>query len=183
MMKEVLPGLWVGNIQDYDAVVQPEGADWATVHACKEPYHRAEMTKLGFPKPAAPKDHPEYLIMYRGENNSHLILNMIDPPKAEYIPKQLVDTAIEFIGGWLAKGRKVFVHCNQGNSRAPSIVLLYMARWGMVNFLNPEAAIDWFKKTHYPDYDPGKGMADFVVANLTSYQAQSPKEAPKPQAE
>lgn len=179
MIHQVLPGLWVGDMQDYQAVVQPEGAAWATVHACKEPYHREEMRKLGFPKPAAPKDHPEYLHMLRGEDKSHLILNMIDPPDAKYIPKELIDVSIEFITKWLAEGRKVMVHCNQGNSRAPTIALLFMASKGLLGDLTVENVHEQFKKMWCPSYDPGKGMADFVIANLASYQAQSREAQPQ----
>ena len=56
-----------------------------------------------------------------------LYLNLIDPPNPAYIPKEIIDAALEFIDKGLKDGKRVLVHCNQGESRSPGIGLLYLA--------------------------------------------------------
>ncbi len=119
-MIEVYPNLFVGDQADYDDRVQQQEG-WRIVHACKEPYHRQA---LGYTGRAAPQTHPEYLIARRGHR---LILNMVDANDPAYIPKEIMDAALAFIYEGLTSGDRVLVHCNQGESRSPSIVLLYLA--------------------------------------------------------
>jgi hypothetical protein len=58
-MIEVYSKLFVGDELDYERKVSHQ-TGWATVHACKEPYHREA---LGYSSRGAPKDHPEYLVV------------------------------------------------------------------------------------------------------------------------
>ena len=60
-MKEVMPGLFVGNALDYDLV--KDDPDWSVVQCAKEPWHREA---LGYTGRAAPREHPEYLWARRG---------------------------------------------------------------------------------------------------------------------
>lgn len=144
-MKEVFPNLYVGDEEDYNKNKGRLG--WAYVHAAKDPYHRQA---LGYKTLGAPKNHPEYLIAYRGER---LILNLVDLPvdKAEFIPDSIIEEAIEFIRIRLGQGQKVLVNCNQGQSRAPSIALAYMVRYGELGSFNETE--EQLKKV-YPKYDP-----------------------------
>lgn len=70
-MIERYSDLFVGNQDDYESNVKYK-ANWAVVHACKEPYHRLA---LGYSSKAAPKNHPEYLFAKR---TNRLILNLVD---------------------------------------------------------------------------------------------------------
>jgi hypothetical protein len=150
-MIEVHSNLFVGNQADYDYdVAQQEG--WAVVHACKEPYHRQA---LGYSGRGAPKDHPEYLVARRG---NRLFLNIVDANNPAFFAKEMIDAALNFIGEALANGLKVLVHCNQGESRSPSIALLYMAaRLGALPTESLEAAEAQFRAI-YPDYYPKPGI-------------------------
>ncbi len=158
-MKEVVPGLFVGSQNDYESV--PE--DWFVVQACKEPYHRQA---LGYTGRSAPADSPEYLMARRG---NRLILNLVDARDAVYIPTEIITAALLAIMGALAAGKPILVHCNKGESRAPSIALLYMASEGLLPREEDEAIADFTEL--YPEYAPGTGMAAFVHEHWQEYVA------------
>lgn len=161
-MIEIYPNLFIGNEYDYESKVRHE-QDWCIVHACKEPYHRQA---LGYSGKAAPKNHPEYLIARRG---TRLILNLVDAPDPAYIPKEIIDAALEFISTSLETGNKVLVHCNEGCSRSASIGLLYLAMNTDLlpkgDFLAAEAAF----RSIYPPYNPKSGMRGFMMGNWKGY--------------
>lgn len=157
-MIEVYQNLYIGNQVDYETKVKFQ-SDWYVVHACKEPYHRQ---MLGYKGRSAPMDHPEYLFGRRG---NRLILNLIDAEDPKYIPKEIINTALEFIDEALYSRHKCLVHCNQGESRAPSIGLLYLMKVGyftiddfdiierefkrIYNLYSPHSGIRLFSKNYY----------------------------------
>jgi predicted protein tyrosine phosphatase len=162
-MKEVHPGLWVGSQADYEEIFDHhKDAEWAIVHACKEPHHREA---LGYAGRAAPKDHPDYLFVSKP---GKLILNLIDAADPKYVPREIIRRAIDFIDENLAKGQKVLVHCNQGGSRAPTIAMLWMVfdRRLPVEF---EEAEKKFLEL-YPGYEPAAGMRGFARENWDHYR-------------
>lgn len=166
-MKEIIPGLFVGNGADFDTVQY--NTSWYIISAAKEPWHRQT---LGYSGRGAPKDHPEYLAAYR---KRHLILNLVDPNDAKWIPRELIDAAIDEIGLQLEEGFEVLVHCNQGESRAPSIALLYLLTQSREEFAgceNGDEVIDVFRNEFYPDYNPSEGFTQFVRENWKSYWAE-----------
>lgn len=161
-MIEIHPNLFIGNEYDYESRVKNEPG-WCVVHACKIPYHKQA---LGYTTNAAPKDHPEYLIARRG---NRLILNLVDAPDPAYIPKEIIDAALEFISTSLQSGNRVLVHCNEGCSRSAGIGLLYLAKnrdkVPNDNFLAAEAAF----RSIYPPYNPKSGMRGFMMSNWRNY--------------
>ena len=161
-MLEVAPNLHVGNEQDYELVVKNQGG-WAVVHACKEPYHRQALG--GYPGRGAPKNHLEYLIARRGDR---LILNMVDADNPAYIPKELVDAALQFIGEQLHGGKRVLVHCNQGASRSAGIALLYLAVSGQLPRESFAAAEQAFSEI-YPPCAMAAGIRGFLMQNWSAY--------------
>jgi predicted protein tyrosine phosphatase len=161
-MIEIYPNLFIGNEKDYESRVRHEPG-WCIVHACKEPYHRRA---LGYHSKAAPKNHPEYLIARR---DNRLILNLVDAPDSAYIPKEIIDAALEFIKNNLKGGNHVLVHCNEGCSRSAGIGLLYLAkhtdRLPKRNFVEAETVF----RALYPPYNPKSGIRGFMMANWTDY--------------
>ena len=164
-MIEIHPNLYIGNQDDYEYQVRGN-PDWRVVHACKDPYHRQA---LGYTGRAAPKTHPEYLIARR---DGRLVLNLIDPPDPAYVPKEIVDAALDYIHANIADTR-VLVHCNQGESRSPAIGMLYLAvytdRLPFDDFLEAESE---FRRI-YPAYNPGPGIRGFLVQHWNEYAATS----------
>ena len=160
-MIEIFPNLWIGTEQDYEFNVKGK-PDWETVHACKEPYHRQ---LLGYQGRGAPKEHPEYLFARR---NNRLYLNLVDAPNPDFIDKRIIDTALDFIHQGLSNTHKVLVHCNLGESRSPSIGLLYLAIYSdkfPINFFEAEVVF----RQIYPYYNPGVGMRGFLIRNWDKY--------------
>ncbi len=160
-MIEVYKNLFVGSGEDYLTVKAELG--WALVQAAKDPWHREA---LGYVDRAAPRDHPEYLIAQRG---NRLILNIVDAESAAYFNTLVFYQACDFIGDFLYNGEsKVLVHCNKGESRGPSIVLVFLAFRARV--LPEKSFFDArreFEKI-YPAYMPGKGIRDFLIQEWTS---------------
>ncbi len=153
-MLEVHPGLFLSSQANYEAH-RATCKDWAIVHACKEPYHREA---LGYRTPGAPINHPEYLFALRP---NRLILNLVDAKDEAYIPDKIMDTAVCFIADKLANGQKVLVHCNQGMSRSPGIVMLYLGTHTDRLSASFEEALEQFH-TIYPPFEPNGGVLGFL---------------------
>jgi hypothetical protein len=160
-MIEIFPDLWIGTENDYEFEVKGKPG-WGIVHACKEPYHRQ---LLGYKTRGAPKGHTEYLFAKRDRK---LYLNLVDAPDPAYINKTIIDVALEFIHDELTNKQKVLVHCNLGESRSPSIGLLYLAIYSdklSETFIDAERDF----RQIYPNYNPGSGMRGFLINNWEEY--------------
>lgn len=151
-MIEVYSKLFVGSELDYQGIVLHQ-TGWAIVQACKEPYHSQA---VGYPRGKAAPKNSEYYVARRG---NILILNMVDAPRSEFFHKEeMIDKALDFIDQQRADGFNVLVHCNQGESRGPSIALLYMAaRLRVLPTDSYEAAKQEFSK-RYPYFNPKIGI-------------------------
>lgn len=155
-MREVSPGLFVGD--DADAAAVGAGDGWFVIHAAKEPYHRAA---VGYRSLGAPRGHPEYLFAYR---EGELCLNLVDVPDPAYVPHAVMTEAIATIARELAAGKKVLVHCNQGKSRSPMIAMLWMClHTDVFDDCDYDAAAAAFTKI-YPAFAPAGGMAGYARA-------------------
>lgn len=170
-MREIIPGLYCGDYNDWlglekigfanRAVDQPANG-WAVLHAAKEPCHREFVDYTGR---GCPKESPEYLWAERG---NRLALNIVDAPKAEFFDKSMIDKALDFIDEKFKTGMKVLVHCNLGESRSPSIVLLYLIKHGIIKGDTLEDCETEFMKV-YPEYNPGAGIRGFVKEHWEDY--------------
>lgn len=159
-MIEVHQNLFVGAELDEQRLRGDGG--WFFVHACKEPYHREA---LGYTGRAAAKGHPEYLIARRP---GRLILNLVDVADVNFIMPEIVDAAINAIHLNIPE-RKVLVHCNQGQSRSPTIAMLYLARHtDIFRGLDHAAAFGAFAAI-YPPFAPARGMAEYARLNWSRY--------------
>lgn len=149
-MIEIYKNLYVGSEADY--VLNPRSFDeWFVIHACKEPFHRQA---LGYTGRAAPKDSPYYLFLY--DINNHLILNIVDTLDPRFFNDAMIDEAIKYCIDGLAKENKVLIHCNQGESRAPTIALMVLKKLNVapVDF---DDAVDYLTSI-YQRYNPSNGI-------------------------
>ena len=149
---KIVEGLYCGDAEYWEA--HKDEFDYV-VHACKEPYHRMA---LGYKGRGAPKDSKEYLIAERG---NELCLNLVDAADPEYIPWSIMIAAVEEIQYRLENKCTVFIHCNEGKSRAPGIVLYYLILEKIVYKFTYEDTVAEFKKV-YPLFDPGEGIDLFL---------------------
>ncbi len=165
-MIEIYQNLFIGDERDYENNIRAS-SDWYVVQACKEPYHRRA---LGYTQRAAPKDHNEYLIARR---DRRLILNLVDAPDPAYIPKEIIDAALEFININLTSGNRVFVHCNEGCSRSAGIGLLYLVKYTDAiphdSFIKAETKY----RSIYPPYNPKTGIRGFIIENWQEYSERN----------
>ena len=146
MTHEVMPNLAYGNEA---ACRHTSDGSLAVVHACKEPCHRQA---VGYSQRSLPSSHPNYLAL---ETEHHVYLNMIDPPQPLFMMPSF-EAFFAFVDRHIDE-RKVIVHCNQGESRAPSLALLYVAKRTeqLPNDSYAEAAQAFRKE--FP-YNPGQGI-------------------------
>lgn len=159
-MIEVHEKLYVGAESDEHQIRGQPG--WFVIHACKEPYHRQALNYTGR---AASKDHPEYLLARR---DGRLILNLVDVDDVNFIRTEIIDAALNAIHDNI-KESKVLVHCNQGQSRSPTIALLYMRKYTKIfRGLELSESLLAFRKI-YPLYNPARGMAEYARLNWQLY--------------
>ena len=159
-MKEVYKNLFVGNQSDYETVKDNE--DFSFVLAAKEPWHRQA---IGYTGRACDKNNDEYLMSYK-ENK--LILNLVDAPKPEFFDKRIIAASLNYFDLQIEFGQKVLICCNKGESRSPSIALLYLIKQGIIKGETFEDCEAEFMKV-YPEYNPGEGIRGFCKLNWQSY--------------
>lgn len=102
------------------------------------------------------KDNPYYLFKTTDE---YIALNLIDQDHSEYISNELIDNALRFIDKNIRAGEKVFIYCSLGESRSPSIALMYLLQYQ--NF-STQNAINRFKQDLYPKYKPKLGFINYI---------------------
>lgn len=137
----------------------------AIVHACKSPCHQRAVGYRG----NLQNTHPNYLVL---EEQYDLYLNIIDPPVPLFMPLLFI-RFMNFSTKHWNEGRKLLIHCNQGESRAPSLALLFMAKSlsAISNNSYYDARSD-FEKI-YPNYKPGKGIEIYFAKHWNSLGMES----------
>ncbi len=155
-MKESF-GLYIGN--DTDCFWDNRNG-WSVVHACKHPCH---CYAVGY-KGNLPSTHPFYLIFRRG---SHLVLNLVDMNRLDdRFMRPIIMAFYSFMDEM--EGQKILIHCNRGESRAPSLAILYLAkRRNLILDDSFDAAKQSFKKI-YPFYNPGQGFNKYLQQHWNS---------------
>lgn len=155
-MQEVHERIFVAN--DFSCV--GGDSELAVVHACKSPCHQSAVGYKG----SLPNTHPNYLVLEQGSN---LYLNIIDPPVPLFLPP-LFSNFMEFANKHWKDGKKLLIHCNQGESRAPSLALLFLAKG--LSVIDSSSYITARKEFEaiYPRYTPGKGIETYFTKNWPS---------------
>jgi protein-tyrosine phosphatase len=157
-MKEVYKNLWVGEA---DEIPKAKAKGFAVVSAFKDGEH-GHRDLLGYKERSAPEGK-EY---YFAERPKHLYLNLVDADSADYIPSTVVNKALAFVSENLRLGHSVLIACNQGESRAPSLALLWL-------YLEGKLPADYHRalrtfKTLYPAYSPANGIRQYVKDRISA---------------
>ena len=155
-MTEVSKNLFVGSQYDYEQNPLLFN-EWCVVHACKEPYHRRA---LGYSGAGAPKNSPYYLFLY--DKNYHLVMNIVDADSPRFFADELIDEAINYCITGLKHNKKVLIHCNQGESRAPMIAMMVMKKMGLLSN-NFDEALNYFSSI-YEYLRPKRGILEYSRA-------------------
>lgn len=131
--------------------------DVVVVHACKSPCHQEAVGYRG----NLSDSHPNYLVLERA---SDLYLNIIDPPVPLFKPA-LFSHFMNFAKKHWDDGKELVIHCNKGESRAPSLGLLFLARGiAVIDDSSYSSARGEFQKL-YSRYQPGKGIQTYFTQN------------------
>jgi len=152
-MIKIMYNLFIGN--DYDCFTCSDG--FSVIHACKTCHQKG----IGY-RGSLPSSHPNYLVF---EQENHLYLNMVDMEN-ELLPRfthPIMNRAILFIEKNITKN-PILIHCNQGQSRSPSVGLVYLARENKIASNSYfEARKDFLNV--YPNYLPGRGIELYLMNN------------------
>lgn len=155
-MIEIYKNIYVGDDNDYYRLINKQG--WCVLHCCKHPFHCQFVGYSG----NLPIDHIDYA--YKRKDNE-MALNMVDLNffDEEYLDynRNMIEQAFVFLDEHYYYGKKLLIHCNQGQSRSPSLAMLYMARIGGFDYADFETSLEKFKKI-YPTYEPKKNIFETV---------------------
>jgi len=102
-------------------------------------------------------DNPYYL--FKREPDA-IYLNMIDGDDPKYVNDEMINPALDFIHEHLQKGNKVFIYCSLGESRSPSIALMYMLKHRLIEI--NKNAINLFRTKYYPEFAPKNGNLLYI---------------------
>ena len=147
-MEEIIKGLYLG---DETGVPEAKRRGYSILSCCKDG-PQSHRSLLRYTTHAAPKNS-EYLFAKRGKIAA---LNLIDSDDPDMIPDAVIDAGLGFIKEQMDKGNKIFVHCNAGHSRSPSLVMLYLHSIGELSQGYQRAK--YVFKTIYPPFRPNDGM-------------------------
>lgn len=156
-MDQVYQRVFVGT----DLECRTGDSSWAIVHACKSPCHQKAVGYRG----SLPPNHPNYLVL---ENKCDLYLNMIDPPRPLFM-LPLFTTFMEFAAKHWDAGQSLLIHCNLGESRAPSLAMLFMAKHtDTIDDSSFDAAAADFLRI-FPRYAPGLGIQIYLRQHWSEF--------------
>ncbi len=103
------------------------------------------------------KENPYYLFKKEADV---IYLNMIDGDDPKYVNDEMIDPALSFINQHIEQGNEVFIYCSLGESRSPSIALMYLLENNLIE--KSENTINVFKQEYYPNYSPKNGNLLYI---------------------
>jgi hypothetical protein len=102
-------------------------------------------------------DSPYYF--FKREENA-IYLNMIDSEESKYVNDAMINPALDFMHQHLSKGNEVFIYCSLGESRSPSLALMYLLEYNLIE--KNENTFTVFKNKYYPLYNPKNGNLLYI---------------------
>lgn len=156
-MIEIMKGVYAGSEQDYYNI--PDTSGWAILHCCKDPFHKQFVGYRG----NLPSTHPDYAYKIHG---NEMALNLVDMEffSSNYLGfnRNMFVAAFDFLDFYRGKGSKILIHCNQGESRGPTMAMLYAARLGAFDYADFTTTVEKFRQI-YPMYNPKKNIYETVM--------------------
>lgn len=112
---------------------------------------------IGWQGRGCDKNHPHYL--FRRDSDA-IYLNMIDGDDPKYVSDNMINPALYFVREHLSNGDSVFIYCSLGESRSPSIALMYLLENNMIEKSSNTFQI--FRTQYYPAYKPKNGNLFYI---------------------
>jgi hypothetical protein len=153
MIFKICNNLYTGSAK---GLIFTNKTEWFIVGASQIFHYYRLGWKLGYPDKAS----LHYLIH---EQSNYLTLNWVDGDKRLFLwyDEQKFKQILDIIENKY-KTKKVFIHCDLGESRGPSLTLLFLAkRLGIISNASFEDAKGDFLKL-YPQYKPA-GIGDYLA--------------------
>lgn len=114
-------------------------------------------SRIGWQGRGCDPNHPDYL--YRRDEDA-IYLNMIDGEDPKYVNDEMINPALDFIHQNLITGNEVFVYCSLGQSRSPSIALMYLLENNLIEKSSDTFSV--FQSLYYPNYQPKNGNLLYI---------------------
>ncbi|HHU80045.1 MAG TPA: dual specificity protein phosphatase family protein [Acholeplasmataceae bacterium] len=128
-------------------------SDWVILHCCKDPFHKELVGYRG----NLNSSHPNYSYIIKG---NRMALNLVDmdfySPNYLEFNYNMFTTAFSFLDN-NSSDKKILIHCNQGESRGPSLTMLYLKHVGYFkedSYLS--AKIKFYQM--YPKFNPKRNI-------------------------
>ncbi len=149
--------LYIGSLIDLNKTNEKE---WAVIHATQTIHYRIFGWNRTTNKPD--RDHPNYIYY---EKDNKLSLNWVDGAAHLYkwSGTETFIKTLDFIDKWISK-KNVLIHCDQGQSRSPTLGLLYLAKRAKTISNDSFATANEEFTQGYPYYLPG-GIGEYVKKN------------------
>ena len=120
-------------------------------------------SQVGWSGRGCNKDNLYYL--YKEEEDA-IYLNMIDGEDPVYVNDEMIDAALSFMKRHLDNDQTIFVYCSLGESRSPSIALMYMLEHGLIDATDNTLRV--FRDKVYGNYQPKRGNAEYIIKRWLS---------------
>lgn len=85
---------------------------------------------------------------------------MIDGDNPKYVNDEMINSALGFMNEHIKLGNEVFIYCCLGESRSPSIALMYLLENNLIE--RSENTFNIFKRECYPNYQPKRGNLLYI---------------------
>lgn len=150
-MKNIFQNIYCGNENDAYQVLNSN--EWVILHCCKDPFHKQMVGYVGNLQP----NHPNYKYKINGRR---MALNLVDmdnfSPNYVEFNYDMFRAAFKFLDSFQGK-YNILIHCNQGESRGPSLTMLYLKHLAYFDGKAFNKAVEEFKLL-YPLFRPKRNI-------------------------
>lgn len=147
--------LFVGRKEEYQSAVQRGMSIVCALNRADG--FQTHQSVVGWKGRGCDPSSPYYLfIRYQDE----IYLNMIDAEDPKYISDIMINAALDFIHKHLSNDKEVFIYCSLGESRSPSLALIYLLEYGLIE--RSQDTFNIFKNEYYPFYNPKMGNLLYI---------------------
>jgi protein tyrosine phosphatase len=154
--------IFIGNKDDEKLIDKKK---LVIVHACQSYFDKVKVNK------------------YFGNNSNikeskgELYINWVDLPDSNNFDLNTFNNILHWMKEKYSENKNLFVHCDWGQSRSPTLVMVFMVKILRILPDNFFEALEKFKIL-YPDYITPTGISRFVKENWNNIEPTSPTPTP-----